>query len=57
MTDKEIKELLSKGSSQQFSFDPSLKNEINRATMEAIQREVRKSLSSKKSIAVVVVRE
>ena len=57
MTDKEIKELLGRGTHQQFDLDPNMKNEINRATMDTVMREVRKQLSSKKRVSVVLVKE
>ena len=57
MTDKEIKELLGRGTHQQFDLDPNMKNEINRTTMDTLMREVRKQLSSKKRVSVVLVKE
>ena len=57
MTDKELKDILAKGTHQQFSFDPNLKTEINRSTLDAVMREVRKGLSSKRKLSVVVVKD
>jgi len=57
MTDKELKDILAKGTHQQFSFDPNLKTEINRSTLDAVMREVRKGLSSKRKVSVVVVKD
>ena len=57
MTDKEIKELLGRGSARQYSLDPQMKNEITRATLDVAVREVKKALSLKKRVSVVIVVE
>jgi len=57
MTDKEIKELLAQGAPQQFSLDPNMKNDITRSTLDSIIREVKKHLSAKRKVSVVLVKE
>ena len=57
MTDKEIKELLGRGSVRQYSLDPQMKSEITRATLDVAVREVKKALSLKKRVSVVIVVE
>lgn len=57
MTDKEIKAILSRGTSSTFTLDPSHKNEITRSTLDIIIRDVRKHLAAKKTVSVIVIRE
>ena len=57
MTDKEIKEVLGKGTPSTFSLDPNMKDQISRSTLDSINREVKKHLASKKRVSVVVVKE
>jgi hypothetical protein len=57
MTDKEIKQLLSRGKTQQFSLNPDFKGEISRATIDEINRSIRKSLAAKHQVRVLVVVE
>lgn len=57
MTDREIKELLSRGTASKVEFDPSLKNEITRASLDAMVRDVKGHLARKKRVSVVVVKE
>ena len=57
MTDKEIKEVLGRGTPSTFSLDPNIKDGITRATLEAINRAVKKHLASNKRVSVVVVKE
>lgn len=57
MTDKEIKAILSSGTSSTFTLDPSHKNEITRSTLDIIIRDVRKHLAAKKTVSVIVIRE
>ena len=57
MTDKEIKEVLGKGTPSTFSLDPNIKDGITRSTLEAINRAVKKHLASNKRVSVVVVKE
>ena len=57
MNDKEIKELLSRGASSRVDFDPSLKNEITRSSLDGMIREVKGHLSRKRKVSVVVVKE
>ena len=57
MNDKEIKQLLSSGSTQTFTLDPNMKNEITRATLDVAIRDVKRALSAKKHVSVVIVVE
>ena len=57
MKDKEIKELLSRGSFSTITFDPSLKNEITTSSLNALVREIKGHLARKKKVSVVVVKE
>ena len=57
MTDKEIRALLSTGSTQTFTLDPNMKNEITRATLDVAIRDVKRALSAKKHVSIVVVTE
>ncbi len=57
MNDREIKELLSRGSASRVEFDPSLRNEITRSSMDAMVREIKGSLARKRKVSVVVVKE
>ena len=57
MNDKEIKKLLSTGSTQTFTLDPNMKNEITRATLDVAIRDVKRALSAKKRLSIVVVTE
>lgn len=56
MTDKEIKEVLSRGEPTTYTLDPSFRNEITRSTLDLINREVKKHLSSKKRVSVLLVK-
>jgi hypothetical protein len=55
MNDKEINELLSRGASSRVDFDPSLKNEITRAALDRMVREIKAQLARKKTVSVMVV--
>ena len=57
MNDKEIKQLLSSGSTQHFTLDPNMKNEITRATLDVAIRDVKRALSAKKRVSIVIVTE
>ena len=57
MNDKEIRALLSTGSTQHFALDPNMKNEITRATIDVAIRDVKRALSAKKRVSIVVVTE
>ena len=57
MNDKEIRALLSTGSTQTFTLDPNMKNEITRATIDVVFRDVKRALSAKKRVSIVVVTE
>jgi hypothetical protein len=57
MKDKEIKELLSRGAASRVDFDPSLKNEITRSSLDAMIREIKSTLAKRRKVSVVVVRE
>jgi hypothetical protein len=57
MNDREIKDLLSRGVASRVDFDPALKNEITRSSMDAMVRELKSHLAKKRKISVVVVKE
>ena len=57
MNDKEIKQLLSTGSTQTFTLDPNMKNEITRATLDVAIRDVKRGLGAKKRVSIVIVTE
>ena len=57
MNDREIKELLTRGSASRVDFDPSLKNEITRSSMDAMVRELKSHLARKRKVSVVLVKE
>ena len=57
MNDKEIKQLLSSGSTQHFTLDPNIKNEITRATIDVAIRDVKRAISAKKRVSIVIVTE
>ena len=57
MNDKEIRALLSTGSTQTFALDPNMRNEITRATIDVAIRDVKRALSAKKHVSIVVVTE
>ena len=57
MNDKEIKELLSRGSFSTITFDPSLKNEITTSSLNALNREIKSHVSKKRKVSVVLVKE
>ena len=57
MNDKEIRALLSTGSTQTFTLDPNMKNEITRATLDVAIRDVQRAISAKKRVSIVIVTE
>ena len=57
MKDKEIKELLSRGSFSTTTFDPSLKNEITTSSLNALNREIKNHVARKRKVSVVLVKE
>ena len=57
MNDREIKELLSRGAASRFDFDPSVKTEITRSSLDSVVRDVKGQLARKRKVSVVVVKE
>ena len=57
MNDREIKQLLMTGSTQTFTLDPNMKNEITRATLDVAIRDVKRAISAKKRVSIVIVTE
>lgn len=55
MNAAEIKQLLSKGKAELFEIDPQHKTEITRATTAAIDRTIKKSISARRAVKVVVI--
>jgi hypothetical protein len=56
MNDKEIKDLLSRGTASRVDFDPALRNEITRSAMDAMIREVKGHISRKRKVSVLVIK-
>ncbi len=56
MNDREIKELLSRGSTSRVDFDPSLKSEITRSSLDAMIREVKGHISRKRKVSVLIIK-
>ena len=57
MNDKEIRALLSTGSTQTFTLDPNMRNEITRAKLDVAIPDVKQALSAKKHVSIVIVTE
>ena len=57
MNDKEIQEVLGRGKPSTYSFDPSIKTEITRATLDVAVRDIKKHLASKRRVYLIVVKE
>ena len=57
MTDKEIQEVLGRGKPTTYSFDPNIKTEITRATLDVAVRDIKKHLSGKKRVSLIIVKE
>ena len=55
MNAAEIKEILSSGKTEVYAIDPQHKSEITRATLATIDRTIKKSLSAKRSVKIIVV--
>ena len=43
MNDKEIQEVLGRGKPSTYSFDPNIKTEITRATLDVAVRDIKRS--------------
>ena len=57
MSDNEIKTIMSLGSSKIFTVDPSHKDMISKATIDALVREAKRHLATKKKVHLVLVKE
>ena len=57
MSEKEIKTIMSLGSSKIFSIDPNHKDAISKATIETLVREAKRHLAAKKKVHLVLVKE
>lgn len=56
MNAAEIKEILSSGNKTEvYAIDPQHKSEITRATLSTIDRTIKKSVSAKRSVKIIVV--
>ena len=53
---KDIQQILSSGQSQVFTIDPDNKTEIQRKTIDAVMRESRNALSSKRKVHIILVK-
>ena len=56
MTDKEIKQILSIGKPVVFTIDPYLKTDIQRATLNQLIDQAKRSLNSKHTIFLILVK-
>jgi len=56
MKDAEIREILSKGSSSTYSFDPKIKSELTRSELDRMMKDVKAHLLKKKGVTVLVVK-
>jgi hypothetical protein len=56
MTDKEIKQILSLGKPVVFTIDPNLKTDIQRATLNQLIDQAKRSLNSKHKISLILVK-
>ena len=57
MSDIEIKTIMSLGSSKIFTIDPSHRDTISKSTIDALIREAKRHLASKKKVHFVLVKE
>ena len=57
MTDREVRELLARGTTSKAEFDPSVKTEITRQSLDAMVREVKSHLARKRKVSVIIVKE
>lgn len=57
MSEKEIKTIMSLGSSKVFTVDPTQKDNISKTTIDALIREAKRHLASKKKVHFVLVKE
>ena len=55
MNAAELKQLLSTGKAEIFEIDPQHNTEITRAATAAIDRTIKKSLSAKRAVKIVVI--
>lgn len=55
--DKEIKTIMSLGSSKIFTVDPSHKDTISKTTIDELIREAKRHLALKKKVHFVIVKE
>ena len=56
MTDKEIKQILSLGKPVVFTIDTNLKTDIQRATLNQLIDQAKRSLISKHTISLILVK-
>ena len=57
MSEKEIKTIMSLGSSKVFTVDPTQKDNISKTTIDALIREAKRHLALKKKVYFVLVKE
>lgn len=56
MNNKEIAELLSKGTVSRVDLDSKVRPELTRQSLDNAVREVRKLIAAKKQVSIIVVR-
>lgn len=55
MNAAELKQLFSTGKAEIFEIDPQHKTEITRATTAALDRTIKKSISARRAVKIVVI--
>lgn len=57
MTDAEIRSLLKQGTTSTYSFDPQHRAEITRKNLDIALREIKRHMTSKGRVSLVIVKE
>lgn len=57
MTDAEVRSLLKQGTTSTYSFDPQHRAEITRKNLDLALREIKKLMTSKGRVSLVIVKE
>lgn len=57
MKNPEIRDILSRGATNTYSFDPNIKSEITRIDLDRMMKDVKGHLLKKKGVTVLVVKQ
>lgn len=57
MKDAEIREIMSRGSTSTYSFDPKVKSELTRTDLDRMIKDVKGHLLRKRGVTVLVVKQ